>query len=86
MATTTHDRAGTVRITDAGDRLRTEKQYSPKGLGIFLAMIAFYVVWIGITFWTASFIAPEPEESEGWLHRDRDRPATAIDDPRTIGD
>lgn len=86
MATTTQDRAGTVRITDAGDRLRTEKQHSSKGIGLITAMIAFFAVWIAITFWTASFIAPEPEESEGWLHRERERPAPAIDDPRTIGD
>lgn len=83
---TTHERAGTLEITDAGDRLRTSKQRSPKGIGIITAMIAFFLGWAAITFFVAQFIAPEPEESTGPLHQERAQPADAVDDPRTIGD
>ena len=48
-------------------------------------MIALWFVWMAISFWTASHIAPEPEESEGFVHEERERPASGLDDPRTIG-
>lgn len=83
---TTYEGASTSRISDAGDRLRISKLHSPKGVGIMVSMIAFFLVWAAITFWTAQFIAPEPEESGGVLRQERERPADAIDDPRTIGD
>lgn len=82
---TTHEREGSWQITDAGDRLRTSKQHGAKGIGLITAMVAFFLGWAALTFWVAQFIAPEPEESTGPLHRDRTQPADMIDDPRTIG-
>lgn len=71
---------------ERGEAMRSQKKHSPKGIGIFSACLVAMALTIAATMWMASYVAPEAEESEGWLHEQRDRPATEIDDPRTIGD
>jgi hypothetical protein len=59
---TTYDRRAWV--DDPGERLRAEKLRGPKGIGLLTACIAIFIGLImPVTFWMASQIAPEPEES-----------------------
>ena len=67
-----------------GEALRIAKLHTSKGIGIFTACMVAMGLTVGTVFWMASYVAPEPEESEGFAHEDRDRPATEIEDPRTI--
>lgn len=86
MATTTHAPGTLDREEQRVERLRLTKQRTSKGIGLFSACLAAFGVTIGVVFWMASHVAPEPELSEGWVHEELDRPASAIGDPRTIGE
>jgi hypothetical protein len=69
---------------ERSEALRQRKMRTPAGIGVFGACIAAMALTVAAILWMASHIAPEPEESEGWVHEPRDRPATQIEDPRTI--
>ncbi|UJR82256.1 hypothetical protein [Sandaracinus amylolyticus] len=84
MATTYQRVPGMVHVEDRGERLRQQKLHSSKGIGIMTAMFGVLALTIAATYWMASSIAPEPEESEGFVHEQPDVPADRIRDPRAI--
>ncbi|MDQ3034037.1 MAG: hypothetical protein M3Y87_16600 [Myxococcota bacterium] len=80
-----HGRVERLDDSVPGEALRIQKLHTAKGIGIFTACMVAMGLTMAVSFWMASYVAPEPEESQGWAHEARERPATEIEDPRTIG-